>query len=31
VSEAVIGQIFLVTFVALIVSRFAGRPRRSAE
>ena len=30
-SEAVIGQVFLVTFVALIVSRFAaGMPRRSA-
>ena len=31
-SEAVIGQVFLVTFVALIVSRFAaGMPRGSAS
>ena len=31
-SEAVIGQVFLVTFVALIVSRFAaGMPRRPSR
>ncbi|GAA2740003.1 hypothetical protein GCM10009868_00390 [Terrabacter aerolatus] len=29
-SEAVIGQVFLVTFVALIVSRFAAGPGRGA-
>lgn len=29
-SEAVIGQVFLVTFVALIVSRFAAGPGRAA-
>ncbi|MEO7752739.1 MAG: potassium channel family protein [Terracoccus sp.] len=27
-SEAVVGQVYLVTFVALIVSRFAARPDR---
>jgi len=30
-SEAVIGQVFLVTFVALIVSRFAAGPGRGTE
>ena len=35
-SEAVLGQVFLVTFVALIVSRFAahmplGRPHRDSS
>jgi voltage-gated potassium channel Kch len=32
-AEAVLGQIFLVTVVAIVVARFAGerRPRPSAE
>ncbi|MER7073201.1 potassium channel family protein [Terrabacter sp. NPDC000476] len=30
-SEAVVGQVFLVTFVALIVSRFAAGPGRGAR